>query len=190
MGLTGALADGFGLQRMPPLKYLAGYPADVLDQVGRLLDSGRLTAILLQKYPLAHDIKSDKALYTYAMDLKNRFLRQSAPLGKIVYDDKIDIEHQALGLHSTVSRVQGGRLKSKNEIRIGSVFKIAPLPVLDTVVVHELAHLREKQHNKAFYQLCEHMQPGYRQMEFDMRLYLTHLDALGPLYRPGVGNGA
>ncbi|TPQ26293.1 M48 family metallopeptidase [Methylomonas koyamae] len=172
---------------MPPLKYLAGYPADVLDQVGRLLDSGRMTAILLQKYPLAHDIKSDKALYAYVMDLKNRFLRQSPPLGKIVYDDKIDIEHQALGLHATVSRVQGGRLKSKTEIRIGSVFKTAPLPVLDTVVVHELAHLREKQHNKAFYQLCEHIQPGHRQMEFDMRLYLTHLDVIGPLYLPECG---
>ncbi len=170
---------------MSSLKYLAGYPTDVLDQVGRLLDSGRLTSILLQKYPLAHDIKSDKALYMHVMDLKNRFLRQSAPIGKIVYDDKIDIEHRALGLHTTVSRVQGGRLKSKNEIRIGSVFKSAPQPVLDTVVIHELAHLREKQHNKAFYQLCEHMLPGYRQMEFDMRLYLTHLDVLGPLYQPG-----
>ena len=38
---------------------------------------------------------------------------------------------------------------------------------------HELAHLREKEHSKAFYQLCTHMEPTYYQLELDLRLYLT-----------------
>ena len=42
------------------------------------------------------------------------------------------------------------------------------------VVVHELAHLREREHNKAFYQLCQHMLPDYAQIEFDLRLLLLH----------------
>ncbi len=42
--------------------------------------------------------------------------------------------------------------------------------------MHELAHLKESDHNKAFYRLCELMQPGYHQIEFDLRLYLTHRD--------------
>jgi hypothetical protein len=38
-------------------------------------------------------------------------------------------------------------------------------------------------HNKAFYQLCEHMAPDYHQVEFDVRLYLTHLEHQGePLW--------
>jgi predicted metal-dependent hydrolase len=41
------------------------------------------------------------------------------------------------------------------------------------IVVHELAHLRERQHDKAFYALCQHMEPGYHQLEFDVRLWLT-----------------
>jgi predicted metal-dependent hydrolase len=45
------------------------------------------------------------------------------------------------------------------------------------IVVHELAHLKESEHNKAFYRLCEFMQPGYRQIEFDLRLYLTHRES-------------
>jgi hypothetical protein len=40
-------------------------------------------------------------------------------------------------------------------------------------VVHELAHLKEREHNKPFYALCEHMLPGYHQVEFDTRLWLT-----------------
>ncbi|MEY2840399.1 MAG: hypothetical protein RJB60_2698, partial [Pseudomonadota bacterium] len=37
----------------------------------------------------------------------------------------------------------------------------------------ELAHLKEKDHGKAFYQLCTHMEPNYHQYEFDLRLYLV-----------------
>jgi predicted metal-dependent hydrolase len=44
------------------------------------------------------------------------------------------------------------------------------------LVVHELAHLREKDHNKAFYQLCCHMQADYHQIEFDLRLFLAYIE--------------
>ena len=167
---------------MKTLKYLAAYPATVTDQVRRLIDNGKLAELLLKKYPASHDIRTDKALYSYTVDMKNQFLRQSAPLSKVVYDDKIDVLHQALGLHTLVSRVQGNHLKSKNEIRIGAVFKTASPAFLKMIVVHELAHLREKQHNKAFYKLCEYMEPEYHLLEFDLRLYLTYLDLVGKLY--------
>lgn len=168
---------------MPSLKYLSGYPATVTTQIEQLLEQGKLGEILLKKYPTSHDIRTDKALYSYVVSIKTRFLRQSGPLSKIVYDDKIDVLHQALGVHAFVSRVQGTNLKAKNEIRIGSVFKAVPLEFLRMIAVHELAHCREKQHNKAFYKLCEYMEPDYHQLEFDLRLYLCYRDRIGPLYR-------
>jgi predicted metal-dependent hydrolase len=167
---------------MNTLKYLIGYSTTVTQQVQKLIDNDKLAEVLLKKYPVAHNIKTDKALYTYTVDMKNQYLRQSNPLSKVIYDDKIDVLHQALGLHTFVSRVQGGNLKAKNEIRIGAVFKNAPLEFLRMIVVHELAHLREKQHNKALYKLCEYMEPDYPQLEFDMRLYLTCLELVGKLY--------
>jgi predicted metal-dependent hydrolase len=42
------------------------------------------------------------------------------------------------------------------------------------IVVHELAHLKELEHNKAFYKLCEYMEPNYHQLELDLRLLLTY----------------
>ena len=36
-----------------------------------------------------------------------------------------------------------------------------------------MSHLKEKNHDKAFYQLCCHMLPDYHQLEFDTRLWLT-----------------
>jgi hypothetical protein len=167
---------------MTQLKYLTGYPEQVLDQVQAAIANKTLGKFLLNKYPSTHEIKSNKALYAYAMEMKNQYLRQSAPLSKVIYDDKLDVLHQALGLHSYVSRVQGNKLKAKNEMRIGSVFKTAPIEFLNMIVVHELAHIKEKEHNKAFYKLCMHMEPDYHQLEFDTRLYLTHLELFGELY--------
>ena len=167
---------------MSELRFLAGYPAHVLDQVRPLLVDDRLGEYLRQKYPQPHELASAKALYDFTMDLKNRYLRKSRPISKVVYDDRIQAFEHALGQHAFVSRVQGSKLKAANEIRIASVFKRAPLALLRVVVVHELAHLKEKEHNKAFYRLCEHMEPDYHQLEFDMRLFLTHVERHGALY--------
>ena len=103
-------------------------------------------------------------------------MRNSPPINKALYDSKMDLVRNALGLHTAISRVQGGKLKAKAEIRIASLFKQAPAAFLKMIVVHELAHLKQKEHDKAFYQLCCHMEPDYHQLEFDLRLYLTHLD--------------
>ena len=104
-----------------------------------------------------------------------KFLRNAPPINKVMYDNKIHVLKNALGLHTAVSRVQGGKLKAKAEIRVATVFRNAPEPFLRMIVVHELAHLKEKEHNKAFYQLCCHMEPQYHQLEFDTRLWLTQL---------------
>lgn len=167
---------------MSQLKYLNAYPDHLKQQVTQLLRDEKLGPLLLRNYPQQHQIRNDKALYTFAMDLKNRFMRKSAPISKVVYDDKISVTRDALGLHTQISRVQGNKLKSKNEIRVDSIFKNGPEAFLRMIVVHELAHLREKDHNKAFYKLCEYMEPDYHQLEFDLRLYLTQLDQVGKLY--------
>jgi predicted metal-dependent hydrolase len=75
--------------------------------------------------------------------------------------------------------VQGNKLKAKREIRVASLFKDGPAEFLKMIVVHELAHLRERSHDKAFYQLCAYMEPAYHQLEFELRLYLTHLEGSG-----------
>ena len=167
---------------MPQLKYIAHYPEHLKEQVRRLIDDDKLGKYLLSKYPQKHAIATDKALYEYTMRLKNEHMRKSQPLAKVVYDGKISELHAALGLHTFSSRVQGGKLKSKSEIKVASIFKNAPEEFLRMIVVHELAHLKEKEHNKAFYALCQNMEASYGQLEFDVRLYLTHLEIFGEIY--------
>jgi predicted metal-dependent hydrolase len=160
---------------MRELIYLNGYPEQLLSQVRTLIDEQRLGAVLEKRYPQQHDITTDKALYQYTQTLKSQFLRNASPINKVVFDSKIHVLKNALGLHTSLSRVQGNKLKAKAEIRVATIFRQAPEPFLRMIVVHELAHLKEKDHNKAFYSLCCHMEPQYHQLEFDTRLWLTQL---------------
>ncbi|AMO79160.1 MULTISPECIES: M48 family metallopeptidase [Pseudomonas] len=158
---------------MQPLRYLQAYPQQLQDQVRQLIAEDRLGDYLQRRYPGRHEVQSDKALYAYAMQLKQEHMRNAPAVDKVLYDSKLDVVQRALGLNTAISRVQGGKLKAKKEIRVASLFKDAAPEFLRMILVHELAHLRERDHNKAFYQLCEYMLPGYHQLEFDLRVYLT-----------------
>ena len=161
------------------MKYLAAYPAALRALVEQLMVEGRLGDWLRKRYGDPHEIRTDRALYAYVNDLKGEFLRNAEPLSKVAFDNKLHVIRNALGTHTTVSRVQGNRLKAKREIRVASLFKEVPIEWLRMIAVHELAHLKERDHDKAFYQLCAHMEPHYHQYEFDLRLYLTHLEGGG-----------
>ncbi|MDH0142653.1 M48 family metallopeptidase [Aquipseudomonas alcaligenes] len=164
---------------MTAFKYLQGYPQHLQQQVMQMVAEDRLGDYLARRYPNRHQVQSDKALYGYTVELKQEYLRSAPAIDKVLYDNRLDLTHRALGLHTAVSRVQGGKLKAKKEIRVAALFKEAAPEFLNMIVVHELAHLKEAEHNKAFYKLCQYMLPDYHQLEFDLRLYLTWRDLQG-----------
>lgn len=163
------------------MKQIAHYPPHIQESVETLVSNKTLGDYLKSKYPKVHTINNDKALYQYVLQFKNDYFKKYT-LSKIIFDSKMDVINNALGMHTFISRVQGNKLKAKNEIRISSLFKKSPEAFLKMLVVHELSHLKQKEHNKAFYNLCTHIQPHYHQVELDLRLYLIHLDKFGTLY--------
>lgn len=161
------------------LTYLKAYPDHLQDQVKLLIQNQQLAALLRKKYPATHEVRTDKALYQYVQEIKSEHLRNGEQISKVVYDNKLHVIKNALGTHTYVSRIQGSKLKSKHEIRIASLFRQVPPEFLKMIVVHELAHLKEKEHDKAFYKLCSYMEPNYHQYELDLRLYLTQVELFG-----------
>lgn len=161
------------------LKYLAGYPSELVEQVCRLIQQDRLAAILLQKYPATHGVRTDKALYDYVLEIKNTYLHNVGQVSKVMFDSRLQVIQHALGTHTSISRVQGSRLQAKREIRIASLFRDMPAEFLRMIVVHEVAHMKERAHDKAFYQLCRYMEPNYHQIELDLRICLSHREITG-----------
>lgn len=135
----------------PPLPYLKGYPSALIEQVRQLIAQGKAAELL----------------------------RNAGQLSRVTFDSTLHVLRNALGTHTTHSRAQGLNLKTKKEIRIASLFKDTPPEFLRMIVVHELAHMKQREHDKAFYQLCMHMEPDYGQLEFDLRVYLSYRDAGG-----------
>ena len=154
------------------IDYLSGFPPDWRTRAEALHAEGRLLPVLQRRYPEAHDVRDNARLYRYVQDMKRSHMKSSPPLGKVRYSEKISTVHNALGLHTYAVRIQGSKLKRKNELRVGSVFKDLPAAFLRMIVVHELAHLRHKDHDKAFYRLCRYMDPDYHQLEADLRMWL------------------
>ena len=158
---------------MPSQTYLKGYSETIQQQVQQLIEQGKLKTYLLPRYPQPHDIASNERLYEFTIGLKQRYMKKAPPLKKVCFDPKVSVIHHALGLNAHITRAHGGKLKASHEIRIDPCFKKCPEDFLQMILVHELAHLKERDHNKGFYQLCQHMLPDYFQLELDLRLMLT-----------------
>lgn len=172
----------------PPPNFLGGYPPELVGQVTQQIAEGRFGPNLLAKYPQAHGIRTDRALYEYVLALKDEFMRNADPISKVVFDSRLQVIGNALGTHARIPRMHGAKVRVRREIRVAAVFRETPLEFLRMIVVHELAHLKEGGHDKAFYQLCRHMEPDYHQFEFELRAYLVYLAAGSqPLWTaPGV----
>ncbi len=176
------------MRRGSHTNYLAGYPEQLVQNARELIGQGRLAGMLLRKYPHAHQVRTDKALYDYVMRIKQDFLRNAGRLNRVAYDSDLHVVNRALGMHAGVSRIQGSRLKASREIRIASLFRDMPQEFLRMIAVHEIAHFREREHNRAFYQFCTHMEPEYLKLEFEVRTYLSYLAQGGsPLWSGAAG---
>jgi len=71
----------------------------------------------------------------------------------------------------TNARKRWGSCNSRGNVHFSYRLIMAPLPVVDYVVVHELVHIEEKNHSSRFWQKVERILPAYRQYRRWLRDY-------------------
>ena len=69
---------------------------------------------------------------------------------------------QPAGLTVTSARTRFGSCSGKNRLSFSWRLMAYPEAAIDYVVVHELAHIRYKDHSRAFYAFIESVLPDYR----------------------------
>ncbi len=62
-----------------------------------------------------------------------------------------------------------GNCSSKGVIKLNTHLIKAPLTIIDAVIAHELCHLQEMNHGKAFYTLLEDLNPQWREDRRELR---------------------
>jgi predicted metal-dependent hydrolase len=76
---------------------------------------------------------------------------------------------QPMGVTVTGARKRFGSCSGKDRICFSWRLMLYPPEAIDYVVVHELAHIRHKNHSKAFYDLVASVLPDYREREALLR---------------------
>lgn len=110
----------------------------------------------------------ERALRQRAQKYFTRRLAQLAP--------HLGVEPPPLALSS--ARTRWGSCSSRGGIRLNWRLVFLPPAVVDYVVAHELAHLREMNHSRQFWSLVEQLCPDWR----ERRLELRRLGAALPIF--------
>ena len=71
------------------------------------------------------------------------------------------------------SKRQWGSCSSKNILCFNTMMMKLPHHVIQYIIVHELAHIKHKHHQKAFWQLVEHHLPEYKKWVKELKAYTT-----------------
>lgn len=84
-----------------------------------------------------------------------------------LYAGRLGVRVQRLSLSSAATR--WGSASADGSIRLNWRLVHFGLPVIDYVVTHELAHLREMNHSPAFWDVVRSVMPGYEQARSTLR---------------------
>jgi hypothetical protein len=154
------------------LPYLRGYPPELLQQVRDLLAAAGWPRPWRSGIPRRTTCRTERALYDYVSALKARHMKSARRWRR--WPTTRSCTSCATPWARTAPSPRAGRAaqgQARDPHR--RAVQGAPADFLRMIVVHELAHLKEREHDRAFYALCLHMEPHYHQLEFDLRLWLT-----------------
>lgn len=166
----------------------------IQNKKGRVLDFSNSTECyyLGQAYPLRliqHNKKRVKldfdgeafALYYHTYDETlfqthlDNFYRNRAkeliPSHVAYWSEKMSLAPTDIRFRKT--KRQWGSCSSKNLLSFNTMSMKLPLDVLQYIIVHELAHIKHKHHQKAFWQLVEHHLPDYKARIKELKSYTT-----------------
>ena len=92
-----------------------------------------------------------KALYQQAMAY--------IPMRVRYYAEKLGVHYGRITIRCQKTR--WGSCSAKKNLNFNALLMLTPPEVIDSVVVHELCHLREMNHSPRFYQLVRSVYPDY-----------------------------
>jgi predicted metal-dependent hydrolase len=72
------------------------------------------------------------------------------------------------------ARTRWGSCNAKGEVRLNWRLMQAAPPVIDYVVAHELAHLKELNHSTRFWRVVERIYPEFRQPQIELNAMTQH----------------
>lgn len=142
----------------------------VLVRAPKKLDKKQIIKFVSSKYDwMLKSIerqKKNKKAATFT-DEQLAKLKQSA---KEIIPKRVQYFSKIMGLYPTCVKISSaktrfGSCSAKNSLNFSFYLMLYPIDAIDYVVVHELAHIKHKNHSKDFYRLIEKVLPDYKNRE-------------------------
>jgi len=89
------------------------------------------------------------------------------------YAEKMQCRPTKLGYRHNKTR--WGSCSAKNALSLNTRLMMLPLPLITYIVIHELAHIRHKNHSSAFWQFVALYCPNYKALRRNMRVFESFL---------------
>jgi predicted metal-dependent hydrolase len=134
-----------------PFLYLGkSYPLETRDN--------QKANLLLNK----HFCLSKKALPNAELVFENWYRNQA----RLVFVERVELYAKQVGVKYKVVKISGakkrwGSCSAKGNLNLSWRLVLAPLPIIDYVIVHELCHLIELNHSPAFWKQVQRVLPDY-----------------------------
>ena len=106
------------------------------------------------------------------IDLKNKAIK-FLPGQVFYYSQKMGVV--PTGVKITAARTRWGSCSGKNSLCFSYRLMLLPPEIIDYIVVHELAHIRVKNHSAAFYREIEKYMPDYKERIKKLKLLQKEL---------------
>ncbi len=152
---------------------------------GELYFKGRAYPLRIQKHgkqrTRLHFTEEGFLLYTHRDDTAlfqkhiDRFYRTEAEkhLPAIVEKYAMQMRLSPKALHFRKTKRQWGSCSGRNILSFNTMLMKLPPEVIEYVVVHELAHIEHKHHQRSFWKLVEQHMPDYKTRIEELHTYTT-----------------
>lgn len=165
---------GWSLLGQEPLAYL-GEPIPVIVHV-HTLRKPQLNLVDGQLFISTHDPRDAIANHR-ALVLWLRERAMSCFVERVtLYATQLGVALPPLSL--TQARTRWGSCNNRGHIRLNWRLIHLPLPMIDYVVAHELAHLKEMNHGPRFWAIVETMIPDWRQARQRLKSHVAGLPVI------------
>lgn len=135
-----------------------------------------MPAKTIDDFVLSHEkwinehIEKQKSRLSLEKTLDEKRVSELRALAAAELPRRVEYYSEKMGLYPTSVKITSaatrfGSCSGKNSICFSYRLMLYPPEAVDYVVVHELAHIKEKNHSARFYALVERYMPDYRERE-------------------------
>lgn len=158
----------------------------------RPLTHGARLWYLGRSYPLSYTPGGhSRVIFSNGFTLSEKYAPQAVDLlggwykkqARLILDARVQEYARQFGLNFksiriTSARTRWGSCSSHNGLSFTWRLLMAPLEIIDYIILHELAHTVEKNHSRAFWHRVEQMLPDYKQRRAWLKANGRRLDLM------------